>query len=593
MALIRWSFCTVSLMVLVGCSYLGSQVDREVSELAAQVQRVESHPAYDEVLPTAATVKPVPEKAPNPKDGSGALPPPQQVPDTQPGQDEPVHTIALLQPDKPQPEKKTPRLVVPPALPGSDAPPLQDFERADPRRKKYIAELYPPLPLAPKLALAAPGPEGRPMTLADLQRLAAIYSPAIKSAEAAVEAAKGAAKQAGAYPNPAMFFEQDTVGTGPAGYEGFGFHQTVKTGNKLKLLQAAATMDLLNAQLALKRAYTDLAYQVRTNYFAVLVALETVKINEALYQFTSEVFRIQLDLIKDTAAIYEPLQLRALALQARFTLVQAQNQYLASWRQLAATLGLRDMPPTELVGRVDMPVPVFEYNDVRARVLANHTDVRTAYFSIEKAKFNLELARITPVPDVDLNVLAQKDTTAPHNQIVHSLQVSVPVPIFDQNLGAIKQAEGLLMQANAGPDQARNNLTLSLADAFNRYKTGIENVDIAMQQTRDQLRAYRALHARYFRGGPQLGFGFSDVVTAQQTLAGYIASYVAALGAQWLAVNDIANLLQTDDLFGVGPKKDMLPVPDLKQLGPPHGLPSCLSSTAAGAPLTGNLPRPE
>ena len=133
------------------------------------------------------------------------------------------------------------------------------------------------------------------MTLADLQRLAAVYSPAIKSAEGAVEAAKGAVKQAGAYPNPSVFFEQDTVGTGSSGYEGFGFHQTLKWGNKLKLQQAAAMMDLLNARVALKRAYTDLAYQVRTNYFAVLVALEGVKANEALYQFTSEIYRVQVD----------------------------------------------------------------------------------------------------------------------------------------------------------------------------------------------------------------------------------------------------------------------------------------------------------
>ena len=95
------------------------------------------------------------------------------------------------------------------------------------------------------------------MTLADLQRLAATYSPAIKSAIAAVEAAKGAAKQAGAYPNPNFFFEQDTVGTGPGGYEGLGFNQVVKSGNKLKLQQAAAMMDLLNARLALRRAQID------------------------------------------------------------------------------------------------------------------------------------------------------------------------------------------------------------------------------------------------------------------------------------------------------------------------------------------------
>jgi len=418
------------------------------------------------------------------------------------------------------------------------------------------------------------------MTLADLQHLAAVYSPAIKSAEAAVEAAKGAAKQAGAYPNPTFFFEQDTVGTGSSGYEGFGLHQTLKTGNKLKLQQAAAMMDLLNARLALKRAYTDLAYQVRTNYFAVLVALEGVKSNEALYQFTNAIYRVQVELVGLQAAPYEPMQLRPLAIQARFNLTLSQQQYLASWKQLAATLGLRCMPPTELAGRVDMPVPVFEYNQVLAWVLAHHTDVLTAHNSIQKAKFNLELAKVIPVPDVDLNILAQKDSTAPPNLIVHSLQVSVPVPIFDQNVGGIKQAEGLLSQALAGPDQAQNTLTISLADAYNRYVTSRENVEISMKQVRDQLRAYLMLYNRYRISDPTAP-AFGDVVTAQQTLAGYIAAYVTALGLQWTAVNDVANLLQTDDLFQTGPTKKMAPVPDLKEFMP-LDLAPCLPDAAPG-----------
>jgi cobalt-zinc-cadmium efflux system outer membrane protein len=555
---IRWPFYAFGLIVLSGCWSVNARVDREVGQLSALVEDVEIYSAFDAAPVSASKVN-----IQAPPDGTTPPKKDSDAPEEQTGLFQPVASL--------QQEKKPPqRLVVPPALPGADAPPITKFPEDPEQRKQSVQKLFPPLPKAPQPTVSAPGPEGRPMTLADLQRLGALYSPAVKSAEAAVEAAKGAVKQAGAYPNPAFFFEQDTVGTGPAGYEGFGFHQVVKTANKLKLQQAAAMMDLLNARLALKRAYTDLAYQVRTNYFAVLVALENVKINEALYQFTDEIYRVQVELVEHAqAAPYEPMQLRPLAIQARFSLVQAQNQYLASWKQLAATLGLRDMPPTELAGRVDMPVPIFEYNDVRARVLANHTDVLTAFNSIQKARFNLELAKVTPVPDVDLNVLAQKDTTAPPNLIVHSLQVSVPVPIFDQNVGGIKQAEGLLTQALAGPDQARNSLTISLADAFNRYKTAIENVAIAMQQIRDQIRAYRALYAR--RQSDPTAVSFGDVVTAQQTLAGYIAGYVSALGSQWTAVSDVASLLQTDDLFQVGPKKELLPVPDLKQLSPPEG----------------------
>jgi cobalt-zinc-cadmium efflux system outer membrane protein len=591
MKLMQLSFWAISLSALSGCSYLTSQVDKEVTKLAAQVQQVDIHPANDLAPPAESEVQAslsrraaTPEEAPHapPEDSAArtskvetALRPAelertsQSTPDKSGKRTTLIQAVALQQPEKQKPD----RVVVPPNLPGAKAPLLERLEDRE-ELKRMLQRNYPPLPPAPQLRPPAPGPEGRPMTLADLQRLAALYSPAIKSAESAVQAAKGAAKQAGAYPNPTAFFEQDTVGTGSMGYQGFGSHLTVMTAGKLKLQQASAMMDLLNAQVALKRAYIDLSYAVRTNYFAVLVAREGVKINQALYEFSLDIFQFQIEQVEGLrSARYEPMQLRPLILQARFNLIQAQNQYLASWKQLAAAMGLRDMQLTEVAGRVDMAVPVFEYNEVRARVLANHTDVRTAYNNIEQAKFNLRLAQVTPIPNVDLNLLGQKDGTAPPNVIAHSLQASVPIPIFNQNLGGIKQATGLLAQALAAIEQTRNTLTQSLADAYNRFATNREYVAITLQQAQDQLRVYRHMRERYYEAGQGGGLDFTDLFVAQQALVTYISNYIAALGMQWLAVCDVANLLQTDDLFQVGPKKEMAPVPDLKQLAPLPGLP--------------------
>ena len=59
----------------------------------------------------------------------------------------------------------------------------------------------PPLPVEPKVQ---PGPEGKPYTLADLQRLAAANSPTLRQAASDVEAAKGNLIQAKTYPNPTL-----------------------------------------------------------------------------------------------------------------------------------------------------------------------------------------------------------------------------------------------------------------------------------------------------------------------------------------------------------------------------------------------------
>ena len=561
-----------------GCgTFFGGTVDPGIRDLTAQV---EGSPHKGPIDSLPATMR------------SGSLSPP-RIPATVPASpaDPELRPVSFIQKDadgtRPTPEDVAPKrkrtLTIPPNLPGANASRIQTPRSAEERGK-----LYPPIPALPPLAPPAPGPDGKPLGLSNLQSLAYLYSPAIKSAIAAIEAAKGGAKQAGMYPNPTIAFEHDTVETGPAGYPGFYVDQLIKTGGKLTVAQAASTMDVLNAKLALRRSQSDVRTQVRGFYFAHLVAQENMKVSEALFTFTDEIYRTQVALVGigkgGFAAAYEPLQLRPLVLQARFNLTSARNQYVASWRQLVAAIGLPDMPISEVEGRVDMPVPVFTYAELLAR-LDGHTDVLTALVSLQKAKYILQQAKLVPLPDVDVRLLVQKDYSTPPNQVSHSFQVSVPIPVWDQNRGGVHQAKWLLTQATVGPAQSCNALVGTLADAFNRYETAVENAQLAMQQIQDQVRAYRGVYDR--RNAVPGDVSFGDVVNAQQTLVAYVSGYITALGLQWQAVVDIANLMQTEDLFQAGPRQQMEPLPDLRYLPP---LPKHLPVPPAGETTSFCLP---
>src|SRR5207248_6042502 len=131
-------------------------------------------------------------------------------------------------------------------LPPADAPPE--------KKRAALEALFPPLPRLEPPPRPLAGPYGHPVTLSELQQLAMANSPLLRQAAADVEAAKGAVKQAGAYPNPNFGYEADTVGTSStAGIQGVFFEQIIKTAGKLKVAQASALMNLLNAQLALRR----------------------------------------------------------------------------------------------------------------------------------------------------------------------------------------------------------------------------------------------------------------------------------------------------------------------------------------------------
>src|SRR5262249_53731720 len=142
-----------------------------------------------------------------------------------------------------------------------------------------------------------------------------------------------------------------------------------------------------------------------------------------------------------------------------------------AWRQLAAAIGLPGMPATQLAGRVDTALPVFHYEAIRDRILARHTDVLTAQNDILRARLALRLARITPIPDFDLQLKGQKDNTAFPHLWTTSVQLTFPVPVWDHNQGNITQAEALLRSAEEEPHKARDDLYARLADAFGRYET--------------------------------------------------------------------------------------------------------------------------
>ena len=459
----------------------------------------------------------------------------------------------LRRPAGDQPGKPTP-LEIPKDLPGSEAAPIRlpaaEANVPDTQRQAEIKQLFTELAGVEPEAGPKPVPGQPPLTLEQLQCTAMSNSPLILQAASDVEAARGGMIQAGAYLNPHVGYQADTINTGKTGgYQGGNISQTIVTGGKLRLAAAAAGVDVENAELALRRARYDLATRVRSNYFAVLVSLERAKVNFALMQFADRVYRTQVTRVTaGQAAAYEPLQLRVLAAQARTQLIQSNHEYEAAWRRLAATLNCPDMPPTALAGRVDAPVPRIGYEAARDRILGGHTDLLTAQNGVAKARHRLNLAQIIPrSPNIDTSTTIQHDFTTPPFGTTVSLQIGVPVPIFDTNRGNILSAEAALVRASSEFERARNDLLSSLADTFARYQTSSATFDSYRDGIlADQVRAYRGVYQRY-QVDPDAGF--NDVVTSQQTLATTVSTYIQLLGDRWQSVVDLAGLLQSDDLF--------------------------------------------
>ena len=215
-------------------------------------------------------------------------------------------------------------------------------------------------------------------------------------------------------------------------------------------------------------------------------------------------------------------------------------------------------------------IPYYDYDALLAYVLRNHTDVLTAQNGIEAARYNLKLAQVTPIPDVDVAMTVARDYSVEPKQTCPTLTLGIPVPVWDRNKGAIMAAEGGLIRASEEPHRVEMNLTNTLAAAYMNYKNNLESLEYYRRYILpDQVRAYRGAYDRR-QIDPNASFG--DVVSAQQTLAADVTTYLQTLGQVWTSVTSVADLIQTDDLFEYARPQAVPALPDLEQLPP---LPCC------------------
>jgi cobalt-zinc-cadmium efflux system outer membrane protein len=508
------------------------------------------------------------EPPPPPAYGAGIESHPHSAQLPVPRRDDALITASFVEPQPrsggPSGGSPMPDLRIPPRLPGSEAP---EIHLSTQRTREEIDRIYPPLPPLPVEPKVQAGPGGKPYTLADLQHLAAANSPTLRQAAADVEAAKGNVIQAKSYPNPTVAYIQSSTNNQNTAMETGGFiTQPIIMGGKQKLGSASSQKDLDNAILALKRARSDLSTAVRQAYFAVLVDVETLAITRALAQFSDEIYRVQVGLVRGgPAAGYEPTGLRAQAFTVRLAYKQAIASYIYDWKTLVATIGLPQLPLAEVSGQVDRFVPDYDYDQIRAYVLKNHTDVLTARNTLRKSQYGLKLNQVTPLfPDLSMRLTMQKDWSNPPFGTYQLMTVAFPLSIWDQNKGNIIAAQAAVVRASEESHRVEVALTNSLALAYENYRNNLYAMEYYRRNVLpDLVRYYRGVFNRR-QVDPNSAFG--DLVTAQQLLSSNVTAYIGILGSLWSSAVSVADFLQTDDLFQVAKRRDLPELPNFSEL---------------------------
>lgn len=385
-------------------------------------------------------------------------------------------------------------------------------------------------------------------SLPDLQKIASENNPTLLQASAAVQAARGRAKQAGLPPNPVIGFEGAEwayrAWNQKAEYFGF-FEQTVPLGGKLKKARQIYNQEAKQLEIGTTAQQTSIKNTVRMAFFEALGTQQQVEINTQLVAIaqqaastTSELFNV------GQADRPDFLQAQIELEEVKHDLQVSKNNWKQNVRELSAIVGKPLPASTRLIGALEERMPLINEERGLTQLLTQSPQIRAAQVQVEKAKAVLARAKVEPVPDLFLRSgfgyssefldsgKAQSSTGPKRTGAEMNLQVGFSVPLWNRNQGGIATAKADLIFAQSEYDRLKLGLSMRYAQISTEYANTLDSVQRyqkliipnAKEAFQLYLDKYKSMNASY----PQ-------VIIAQRTLFQARRQYVRS----------VVNLLQT------------------------------------------------
>lgn len=379
-------------------------------------------------------------------------------------------------------------------------------------------------PLPDDAEASARGVVGK-LTLADLESLALAHNPALVQAAAQVRGAEGRLLQAGLYPNPRLAYEASEMGNeGQAGQQGGFVRQEVITARKRQWDQAVARYEVQQARHAWEVRRLRVLTDVRRAYYEVLAAQQAAILAQQLVRLADDAASAVQALVQaQEAARTDLLQARIEAESARVLLEKSGARQQAAWRRLAAVVGVPDLEPRPLEGRLYEELQAVGWDEALQRLSQSSPELAAARAALSRAQAQLARQCAGRFPNLAVQAGVQRDTAT--RDTIAGVQVELPLPLFDRNQGNIMNAQAELAAAQAEVRRVELALQQRLTGVFEQYEAARQEAERYQRHILPQAEEALRLVQTGYREGE---FGYLALLTAQRT---YVQTQLAWLEA--------------------------------------------------------------
>ena len=384
-------------------------------------------------------------------------------------------------------------------------------------------------------------PQTPALTLADIERMALRNNPTLAQAEAAIQAARGRGRQAGAFPNPVAGYQGEEFAFRAFNEKSehfFFLEQTIPLGGKLSKSRRVFEQEVARAETESMAQKQRVLNTVRMLYYEALGADRRVELRGELARIAREAVKTTSELLNvGQADRPDFLESEIEAERVELELANAQNDREQIWRVLAPVIGMPAMEPARLAGDLEADLPKLDQESMTAALLRDSPEIRGAKTEAERARAVLARAKAARAPDLFVrgaighsNELLETLTgpSARKTGPEASVEIGVTLPLFNRNQGGIKAAEAEVVAAERNVQRVELALRVRLAQAFRDYNNALNAAERYRQVILPRAQESYELYLAKFK---QMAAPYPQVLISQRTLFQARENYLDALVA--------------------------------------------------------------
>jgi outer membrane protein, heavy metal efflux system len=382
------------------------------------------------------------------------------------------------------------------------------------------------------------------LTLRQALALALLRNPELASAAWEVRAGEARTLQAGLLPNPEVGVEvENFAGSGEfrgvdAAETTVALGQVIELGGKRLRRARVAALERDLAAWDYEATRLDVFTATTKAFVEVVSAQAQLALNEELARLADQVLRTVAARVQaGQVSPVEETRARVALSTSRIDLERAGRALVAASERLAATWG-STAPAFERVEGALEPIAPIPSAERLARRVRQNPDIARWVVEMAQRQAAVALEEAQRIPNVTVNGGVRRLNETRDTALI--MELTLPIPIFDRNQGAILAARYQLARAGEERRNAEVRVLTELAATYAELSSAFLE---ATTLQNDVLPGAQSAFDAFSEGYRQGKFGFLDVLDAQRTLFEARGRYLEALTAYHRAVADMERLI--------------------------------------------------